>query len=70
MVAAESGRRFDPSGVECEIGISFQKRKRQNLTGAVSEEMPGGRCHRRTGSIFTLTFEKNILATVHNDSMS
>jgi hypothetical protein len=54
VVAAESGRRLDPSGAEFEIGISVQKRKGQHLTGAVS--------HRRTGSIFTLIFGKNIAA--------
>jgi len=42
VVAAESGRRFDPSGAEFEIRLSFQKRKGQHLTGAVSEEVPVG----------------------------
>jgi len=40
VVADESSRRFDPSGAKLEIRISFQKRKGQHLTGAVSEEVP------------------------------
>jgi hypothetical protein len=42
VVTAESGRRFDSSGAEFEIRISFEKRKGQHLTGAVGEEVPVG----------------------------
>src|SRR5258708_16260053 len=42
MVASESCRRFDPSGVKADVRVTFEKRKRQHLTGAVGEEMPVG----------------------------
>ena len=70
VVAVESGPRFDPSGAEVEIRISFKKRKGQHLTGAVSEEVPVGPMPPTHRVGLHSIFGKNIAATVNNDSLS
>ena len=39
MVSGMTGGRLNPSRVEAEIGISFEERVGQHLTGAVGEEL-------------------------------
>jgi len=42
VVAAKTGRRLDPSDMESEIRVAFEKREGQHLAGAVGKEMPVG----------------------------
>ena len=40
VVAGEAFSRFDPSGVEAQFRVAFEKSIGQYLTGAIGEEMP------------------------------
>jgi hypothetical protein len=42
VVAGKPGRRFDPAGMKTHVGIAFEEREGQHLTGSVGEEVPVG----------------------------